>query len=175
LFYQDYQQLIGMVPGTIIHDGPHEIQVYTMRNAGAGQTYGAELAVDYKVRANWNLRSSYTLLYMYLRSESGRDAEIEQGSSPNNQLSVQSSWDLGKNWELDVGGRYVDSLVALNVPSYIVGETRVAWRPRDHLEFSVVGRELFNTPHAEYGNDPFWGVMTTKVLAEVYGMVTVRR
>ena len=175
LFFQDYQQLIGMAPGDVIHDGPHNLRVFTFRNAGAGQSYGAELAMDYKVRTNWHLRSSYTLLTMYLESQSGRDAEIAQGSNPNNQFSLTSSWDLGKNWELDLSGRYVDTLVALNVPSYIVGDVRVAWRPCKHWEFSVLGRELFNTPHAEYGDDPFWGVMTTKVLAEVYGMVTVRR
>jgi iron complex outermembrane receptor protein len=175
LFFQDYQQLIGMAPGTVIHDGPHEIQVFTYRNLGAGQSYGAELATDYKVRTNWHLRSSYTLLNMYLTSPAGRDAEIAEGSNPNNQFSLTSSWDLGKNWELDLSGRYVDTLAALNVPSYIVGDVRVAWHPRKHLEFSVLGRELFNTPHAEFGNDPYWGIVTTKVLAEVYGMVTVRR
>lgn len=101
--------------------------------------------------------------------------ELAGGNSPRNQYYLQSSWDLGRSWELDVTGRYVDSLLSLHVPSYIVGDVRLAWRPNQTLEWAVVGRQLFQSHHAEYGDDPYWSVLTTQVQSEVYAMVTLRR
>jgi iron complex outermembrane receptor protein len=67
--------------------------------------------------------------------------------------------------------RYVDSL-AIGVPSYCVGDVRLAWRPRKNLEFSVVGQDLLNGRFTEY----VYSLMANPNQVEpgVYGMVSWR-
>jgi len=100
--------------------------------------------------------------------------EQTEGSSPRNQLYVQSSWDLGCRWELDLIGRYSDNLPALGVPRYIVGDARLAWHANRNLEFSVVGRNLLNGNFYQYGDDNWLGARATEVRPEVYGQVICR-
>jgi iron complex outermembrane receptor protein len=39
-------------------------------------------------------------------------------------------------------------------PPYSTGDARFAWRFKRGLEFSVVGRNLFQPHHPEYAGDP---------------------
>jgi len=74
-------------------------------------------------------------------------AEETEGSSPRNQFYLQSSWNLGHRWDLDLIGRYVDSLPAFGVPKYIVGDARLAWRASQHIDF------------------PWWGAICSTALS----------
>ena len=46
--------------------------------------------------------------------------------------------------------RYVDSLPAFNIDSYIEGDCRLAYRPLPSVEISLSGVNLFNAAHREY-------------------------
>ena len=63
----------------------------------------------------------------------------QAGTSPQNQVFLMSSWDLGKNVEFDMMTRYVHSLTANQVPQYTDMDIRLAWRPRQHVQLEVVG------------------------------------
>jgi iron complex outermembrane receptor protein len=156
---------------------PTRIFIPTLiENAMTGNTYGFELAATYKVTEKWRLRPAYTFLIMDLRPVSGSTAsETVEGTSPRNEFYLQSSWNFGERWELDLTGRYVDSLPAMGVPKYIVGDARLAWHAKKNLEFSVVGRNLFNGNFYEFGNDSYMGAQATEVQPEVYGQVIWRR
>jgi iron complex outermembrane receptor protein len=58
----------------------------------------------------------------------------------------------------------------LHVPQYFSLDLRLAWKPRTNLEFSVVGQDLLNGEHLEYG--PTLQSQTTEVGRSVYGKVT---
>jgi iron complex outermembrane recepter protein len=176
VFYNKYSKLIAPVPvGWDEQTGAIFIPTLLM-NEMRGDTYGFELAATYKINENWRLQPAYTLLVMNLRPVPGTPvAENYNGESPRNQFYIQSSWDLGRDWELDVTGRYVDSLASSGVPSYVVADARLAWRANKNLELSVVGRNLFNGNFAEYGNDYLIGTLRTEVQPEVYGQVVWRR
>jgi iron complex outermembrane receptor protein len=83
-----------------------------------------------------------------------------------------SSWNVGNNVEFDIMARYVDSLKSVNVPSYFSMDTRLAWRPTCCLELSVVGQNLLDAQHPEYGSSIFSGEIATQTQRGVYGMVT---
>jgi iron complex outermembrane receptor protein len=65
---------------------------------------------------------------------------------------------------LDLIGRYVDSLshfaAAPNdtpVPSYMEMDVRLGYRPNNHWEFAVVGQNLLDNHHFEFGTNPIVG------------------
>jgi iron complex outermembrane receptor protein len=74
--------------------------------------------------------------------------------------------------------RYVDCLTSLDVPSYITMDLRLAWRPRKHLELAMVGQNLLQTYHYEFGQSTEvagTGWEVTEVPRGVYGTLTWRR
>ncbi|MBN2578600.1 MAG: TonB-dependent receptor [Pirellulales bacterium] len=140
-----------------------------------GQTYGFEWTGNYRVTPHWTLRGNYTFMILTFNPVPGsKTPEAYEGESPRNQFYLQSSWDLGRNWELDLTGRYVDSLPYEEVPSYFAADLRLAWRPRKNFEWSVVGRNLLAGAHPEYGNDLYFGTIRTEVQEEVYTQLIFR-
>jgi iron complex outermembrane receptor protein len=107
------------------------------------------------------------------------DIEIGQGASPHHQFKIKSHYNVTRNIDFDAAFYYVGSL---NIqfspkPSYIESykrtDLRLAWRPKDDLELSLVGQRLFygdnremarmfyQTHNAQYGNAVYgqvkWG------------------
>lgn len=50
-------------------------------------------------------------------------------------------------------GRYVDSLVSLDVNPYISLDARLGYRLNDRWEFSLVGQNLLDGHHREFRED----------------------
>ncbi len=75
---------------------------------------------------------------------------------------------------MDAIWRYVDNLPGQNVDSYNAVDLRLAWTPNRNIEWAVVGRNLLDADHPEFGFDGFTGNIATNVQREVYGMVTLR-
>jgi iron complex outermembrane receptor protein len=178
LFYNQYDKLLGATPGEPYFESPaYMIQPYVFGNTSWGETYGAELAANYQVNEQWRLKTAYTYLAIFLHSLPDTLNFTIEGNNPINQLYLQSSWDLGRNLEFDLIGRYVDTLLVFPdpVPNYFVMDTRLAWHARKNLELSVVGRNLFNGTFYEYNSSVSeLGLVGTKIGPEVYGQVTWR-
>jgi iron complex outermembrane recepter protein len=122
---------------------------YQFGNADSAQTYGVELATTYAASEHWNLYVQYTYLQMHIY---GSDLFLQgDGNSPCNQIYLRSSWNVSENVDFDLMARYVDRLVGLQVPSYIEMDLRLAWRPRKNLELALVGQNLLQTYHYEFG------------------------
>jgi iron complex outermembrane receptor protein len=170
VFYNDYTDLINVAPnGAPFFDpGLGVVVPLEFANVLAGETYGAELASTYRVGPQWELTGAYTLLYMDI-PELGVD--LLEGSSPQNQVYLRSSWNPRRDWQLDLIGRYVDNLPAIQVPSYLTADVRLAWRPVQNLEWAVVGRNLIDSPHQEFV-DELGGVIASEVDAEVFTTLT---
>jgi iron complex outermembrane receptor protein len=169
VFLNDYDRLIFPAYALPPDLGPIVVYPMPFTNAMRGDTYGLELAANYKVTPAWKVRASYSCLVMDLQPELDW-----QGYSPRNEVYLQSSFDLGRHWELDLIGRYVENLPAIGIPKYIVGDVRLAWRPNDHFEFAVVGRNLGNGNFSEFSYDVATHALPTEVVPEVYGQLTWR-
>ncbi len=75
--------------------------------------------------------------------------------------------------------RYVDLLTGFpsaapnRVPSYISLDARLGWRPCAHREFAVVGQNLLDNHHLEFGGNQFLSAPLIEMRRTVYGMFTM--
>ena len=168
-FFHDYdnltsQDFIGLTPAPIAGF----IANAQLGNGGKAHAYGCELLMNNEVNPCWRLTGSCSLLRINAENASG------EGDSPEHQMYVQSSWDLWCDWQFDAIWRYSDSLPNQNVSSYNTMDLRLAYQPNCNVEVAVVGRNLLDRNHHEFGIDEFTSTVNTEVRREVYGMVSFR-
>ena len=96
-----------------------------------------------------------------------------QGFSPQDQARLQSSWDLGADWQFDLTLRYVDSLTDGTVPRYVTMDLRLAWKPNECFEAALIGRNLLDNHHAEWGTPSGWWPVN-EVPRSIYASATWR-
>ena len=53
-------------------------------------------------------------------------------------------------------------------------DVRLAWKPRENLEFAVVGQNLLDNQHPELGTSPLVRSPLVEVERSAYGMVTLK-
>ncbi|OHB73003.1 MAG: hypothetical protein A2V70_03410 [Planctomycetes bacterium RBG_13_63_9] len=172
-FYNVYDKLVNFTMGPWEPAGTNFVVPLNLANGMFGETYGVELSLDWAVTPCWRLSPAYTFLQMQLHSPARRAVEGTEGSSPHNQVYLRSYWDLPRNWQFDMAIRYVDELPIQDVRHYITMDLRLAWAPTENLEFAVVGRNLLDRYHDEYGQDTFsFGV--SEVRRNVFAKATWR-
>ncbi len=122
-----------------------------LENGTDSGTAGLEIWGWKQLNSWWSLQAAYTYIRETHASDSGyttRDNVVED--SPEHQLSLRSSMDLGYNMSLDVWLRYVDELEAAGVDAYTALDLRFAWSPLRELEVSAVARNLLADDHVEF-------------------------
>lgn len=127
-------------------------------NASSGQTYGVELAADWRITDWWTLRPAFTYMQSRLTGP-GSSGDGGQGSTPDHQLSIRSRMNLPYQAEFDAWLRWVDHLDSLRastsdgggmVSSYTTLDLRLGWRPMPGLTVDVIGQNLLSAYHREY-------------------------
>lgn len=164
LFVNDYDKIRG------ISGGPP----FVIGNEVEGEFHGVELAVTWQVTEPWRLIAGYTLLEEELRVRPGRsDISGGQGEAfdPRHQFQLRSALELGV-LELNLWFRYVDEVGNTSargfgvVPAYTTLDVRIGWTVTDMLELSIVGQNLLDSQHPEFG--------TNEIERSVYGKATWR-
>lgn len=153
-----------------VDGAPTNLQFF---NGGNSDSYGLELAGQVEMNDKWRIFSWYSFIRTI--GEVSPQAvvpalDVETGV-PRHQVFMMSSWDLRDDLQFDLISRYVDNVSALNIPSYISMDCRVAYRPKEHMEISLVGQNLLDPHHPEYGSSLFVHEVPTEVQRGVYGMV----
>jgi iron complex outermembrane receptor protein len=162
-FYNDYDELRSL-NGT-----PPAVLV--IANDFEGETYGVELSGKWQATAWWRLRGGYTYLHKDLRATTPvANPSVREGNDPQQQFLLQSILDLPAHFQFDVVGRYVDTLGNPNVPGYFTCDVRLAWQYKDCLEISVVGQNLWDNQHPEFGA----AASRQEIPRSIYGKVTWR-
>jgi iron complex outermembrane receptor protein len=130
---------------------------FEVANQMEGTTSGLEGWVTWQVTSRWRLAAGgvYLRQQLHLRPDSTDPIGVSAaGNDPPTQWSLRSSWQLPRDVELDVAVRHVGTLPEPLVPAYTATNVRVAWQPRPGLELSLVGENLFDPQHVEYGSGP---------------------
>ncbi|MGB2888369.1 MAG: TonB-dependent receptor [Candidatus Acidiferrales bacterium] len=161
-FYNNYDHLLSIEPGAPFSETspppPHVVVPFLFRNGLLGSTSGFEIAPDWTPTGWWRLRGSYSYLHMDLTKKTGSldpsTVSSTQGSSPHHQVVIQSSLDFPKRLEFDQTFRYVSALPAQLVRAYTTADVHFSWRATRSLDLSLVGQNLFQPHHAEFGGDP---------------------
>jgi len=166
-FHNAYNDLYGYGPGTELVENPPTVppelrlifQV-PLANATKGDTDGIEIAPDWKPVHWWELKGSYSYLHLLVGDRASAAGTLntlitssDNGSSPHHQTEVQSLLNLPRHIEFDVTYRYVSALPAQTVKAYSTADVRFGWNLTPSWELSLVGQNLLQPHHAEFGSD----------------------
>ena len=179
-FYNSYDRLQEAVPGTpFFETSPaplHLVLPLIFQNALRGETHGVEIAPSWNVTSRWTLSTAYTWFQPHLRpiAAGGEvDPSSADGTTPRYQWNLRSRLNLPRNLEFDTSLYYVSRISSTDIPSYTRLDARVGWRPAESLEISVVGQNLLDPRHFEFGSDG-QAVNATQVKRSVYAKFTWR-
>ena len=161
-FYNRYDNLLSVEnrPAAPEASPPpeHLVLPLYLRNGIAAQTKGVEIASVWDMRPWWRLTPSYSYVHLnaerYPTSNDASTVKQLEGDTPQHKVVVQSFFGLPRAFDLDLTYRYVSAIPDQNVPSYSTGDVRIAKRITRGLELSIVGQNLFQPYHAEYGGLP---------------------
>ncbi|HEX4312251.1 MAG TPA: TonB-dependent receptor plug domain-containing protein [Acidobacteriaceae bacterium] len=131
---------------------------FEYRNGIRGTTNGFELAPEWQPFSWWRFRTAYSYLHVNLEDAPGFSDPLTlttlHGSSPNSQVVVRSQIDLPKHFEFDQTFRYIAELPAQDVSAYETADVRLGRHLAPGLDLSVVGQNLLQPHHEEFGISP---------------------
>ncbi len=159
-FYNVYDKLIVRTEMPLVDfNQPWLVLLSNNLNEMEGETYGAEMALDWR-RDKWRASLAYTWLKMQMRLYPGtRSAsdDIESETAPH-RVSLRVGTDLNPRWSLDAWLRYArhmgSSAIGI-VPAHTEFDLRLAWHPAKDVEIALTGQNLFDPAHQEYNPDTF--------------------
>lgn len=177
LFYNDYDNLStykGQEPGSLI-----------LVNEMEGETHGLELSADFRPFDWWRMDGAWSFLSMAMRLKDPQAIDLAayvEKTNAKHQLFLHSGLDIGPKVELDAWLRYVGEIVylrphfSLQIPKnqadkYIQFDLRLAWKPIQNLELSVIGRNLGGA-HQEFSA---YEVEESVIFKTIYKFGTVRQ
>jgi iron complex outermembrane receptor protein len=178
-FHNRYDDLLSTEFGAPVQETspppPHVVLPVMFGNGLYGSTSGFEIAPDWRPAPWWRLAGSYAYLHMDLNtrpySVDTSTVKSTTGASPHHKVVIESFLDLPGRLEFSQIYRYVSALPAQQVESYQTVDVRLGWHAARHLECSVVGQNLLQPHHAEFGGDP--GVLVG-IKRSVYAAMTWR-
>jgi iron complex outermembrane receptor protein len=171
-FYNNYHLAYALPSGLVFE--PFPVQTYAYTNNSSGSTFGVELLAQWLVTDRWRVAAGYN----WIESDFG-DEIVSILATPEHQLSLRSSLDLGHGWELNGAAYYVDRIQTLpqgtatiSVPSYVRLDAGLVWRPTPNLELSVWGQNLLDDGHPEFAS--YKSSAVVQIPRTVYGGLTWR-
>ena len=142
----------------------------------AAESFGGEVSLEVRPVSAVRLVGSYSHVDIHLSKRRNSQDTIFSGGEeqfPNDQWMLRSLIDLPANLEFDTAVRYVDSVETFDIPDYYAFDARLGYRPTERLEFSVVGKNLFDSQHIEFASN-LVDTQRTEMQREVLGKVTYR-
>ena len=131
---------------------------FQYRNGIRGTTDGFELAPEWQPLSWWRFKAAWSYLHVNLEDVPGFDYPLTlttlHGSSPNSQVVARSLIDLPGHFEFDQIFRYIGALPAQGVEAYETGDVRFGRHLSPGLDVSVVGQNLLQPHHEEFGISP---------------------
>ena len=148
-YFNEYDDVRSFEPPEA---GPLPIPL-TVANGLEGDGYGAELTAEYRVRPNWRVWAGYT--YQDLELERKPDSREFFGGSIeardwHHQVFVRAAGEWG-GIEMDAALRRIGGIANQELGGYTELDMRVSWRPIASLEVALVGRNLLDDAHSEFG------------------------
>lgn len=115
---------------------------------------GVELGADWRPSRDWRLQAHYSWVRdkAHIGSTPGQVASIYTGTTPRHQFSLRAAVDLGPKLQWDAWLRYVSKVALHDIPAYTALDLRLAWKVHRKLTLALVGQNLLDPSHPEYGN-----------------------
>ena len=130
-----------------------------IENGIEGPVYGIETWATWQPLPAWRVTGGATAFRKELRLEPGNTDIVgirnpQLSNDPDYEWSLRSSVTVRAGHEVDVMVRHVDNLPIIPVPAYTAVDARYGWLVLQGFELSVVGQNLFDRRHAEFGAAP---------------------
>ena len=177
-FYNRYDDLLTIEPGEPFLEAspspPHLVMPGFVSSKMSAKTYGVELGAQWQARDRWLLSAAYGYLQMDMNLDAdSRDTMSAQaaGNSPHHRLSLRSMMDLQRDLELDCWLRYSSSIDSVGLGGYVGLDVRLAWKPDDDLEVSIVGQDLLRADDPQLRRT-FSSVEAALIEPGIYAKVT---
>jgi iron complex outermembrane receptor protein len=179
-FSSYYHNLADVLPGdpffTEDQGPPHLVLPLVFQYVARAHTYGAEADGVWNVSPRWRISPSLSAIHLTRSNdEGGLEVPEDEDNTPEFQAQMRSTLDLSKNVDWDVAIYHVGRLRDGGdgaVPAFNRLDSRLAWRPRESVELSIVGQNLLTPLHAEFHNA--FEVQRTLVERSVFGKITWR-
>ena len=156
-YFNDYDELETFAPTP--EGGPLR---NIAQNEQEGEGYGFEVAAEWQVTERWQLKSAYT--FFELAIDTRNQVQDAETSFPENQVNLQSNFQLNEKFEFNVALYYVDNVSIFDPPTalgqpfrkrgdvsaYIRLDVGVTWRPTENLEIVAWGQNLTDSQHQEF-------------------------
>lgn len=117
-------------------------------------TSGIEAAATVQVLSRWRMHGSYSYLHKNLSFDAGsldQTGGIAEGNDPSYFFTIRSYLDLPRGFSADGYLRRVADRPAPAVPAVSSLSLRLGWAARPGWELSLIGRELLDRRHPEFG------------------------
>ena len=161
-FWNQYSRLQSFsAPMVSTSNGVTDITI-EYENQISGSTAGIEVTPHFDLTPWWRVNLSYSYLNSNFQA-AGATSDISasgsvntyEKSSPKHDLVVQSKIDLPAQFKFDQVYRFVSALPAQKVVAYQTMDLRLGRSLGRDLSFQVVGQNLFQPEHYEWGTgDP---------------------
>jgi iron complex outermembrane recepter protein len=154
-FYNDYNDLRQSTRGTQVFNGAFVTQPVLFTNALEANSYGIEVVTVWQMLDWWR----WDINYSWLHTQLNQDAKSEIPVSPQQRVSLRGAVSPWNNIDMDFWFRYVDTNFAqtqsgtVKIKPYVTLDLRLAYRPIQNLELSLVGQNLLAEKHLEYVNE----------------------
>ncbi len=151
-FYNDYRNLLYYNQGTPFFNGTSLEVPLIFTNALKGKTYGIEVASVWQMLDWWR----WDVAYSWLHTQLDDKGDPQNSISPQHRASLRGALSPWDSIDMDFWFRYVDGnfssseLGKTHIKGYVTLDLRMAWRPYQGIELSVVGQNLLAQKHLEY-------------------------
>lgn len=178
-FYNQYNHLQAfqvLSPRVVLGSNPPHIEIpLLITDKMKGETLGVELTSQWQATDWLKMQASYWFLKVSLHTPKGivfADGELVEKNAPQQQFHFKASLNLPHDIEFDTLLRYVGSAPRYQVPAYTAVDMRLAWSPLKNMQFSVVGQNLFDNHHLEFGNTTST-LPRTEIRRSIFGKVNI--
>ncbi|WP_240143521.1 TonB-dependent receptor [Nitrosomonas sp. JL21] len=156
-FFNDYSQLsdLSFAPLSLQTGFPtHFVLPVKVNNKASAQTYGIEIAGDWRPLEQWRLQANYSFLHMHIDSDSPFPQFANASKiTPQHQISMRSNYDLSERLQFNLWLRYVSSVDLYRIPGYVTMDAKLIFKPTKNTELFLVGQNLFSQNHHEFVSD----------------------
>jgi iron complex outermembrane receptor protein len=177
-FHNRYRGLASLELGDPFAEADSGRTIIPLRNENltAGRALGVEALATYSPIAPVRLSTTYSYVDLNLDpagADLNRGAWLA-GATPRHRFGVRSSMDLPAHFQFDAQFRVLTRIRQLpqivsgeGLPGYEELDARLAWDGWRQLELSIVGQNLLNSRHFEFGGPDVRGAMERSVYGKV--------
>jgi iron complex outermembrane receptor protein len=170
LFYNDYDRIASLELDAPFIDPQSGMTIVPIlnRNLTSGNSRGGELLAEWQPTPDWRLVASYSAVELRLRSaglDLNRGTWLD-GSTPRGQFLLRSQFSITDRVEFDAQFRRHTRIrripvdpTGTGVDAYSSLDLRLGWRMTPEWRISLVGQNLLDSEHVEFGGIDSRGAM----------------